>query len=130
MLLFTEFHFCQKKNQIEGMEILSSRLTMKQLYHCSYLVKFLSDRNSTIIWQNPIVFPFGEFLLFKDLRFIMQKSSEPLCQVQVFTCWVRSYWVKRIHILFHSSHNFLVSGKSAWHYLVKEHLILASGLWI
>lgn len=54
----------------------------------------------------------------------MQKSSETLCQVQDFTCWVRSYWVKRTHILFHSPHNFFVRNKSASHCLVKEPLSL------
>lgn len=126
MLLLVELHFCQKKRTMnEGMQIFHcSRLTVNQLYHCSYLAKFLSGRNSSITWENPIGFSLGEFLLYNDLCFIMQKSSEPLCQVQVFTCWVRSYWVKRTHILFHSPHNFLVSGKSASRYLVKEHLSL------
>lgn len=79
---------------------------------------------STIIWENPSGFSFGELLLFKDLLFIMQKNSELLCQVQVFTCWVRSDWVKRTRILFHSPHTFFVSGKSASRYLVKEHFSL------
>lgn len=100
-------------------QIFHCRLTIKQLYPCNYLAKFLSDRNSTISWENPFGFSLGELPLSKDL-FIMQKSSDLLCKVQVLTCWVRSGWVKRTHILFHSPRTFLVSGKSASCDLVKK----------
>lgn len=118
----------EKKEKNEGiLQRCHCKLTMKKLYHCSYSVRFLSDRESAdkeYIWENTLVFIRGEILLLRDLTFMMQESSELHRQVQVFTCWVRSDWVERTRAPYTSPLTFLVSVKSASCYLLEEHLSL------